>query len=69
VDRLGSQVHPMIQSSFPRWQFPNSHIWNCSVMVWRAWRWTSASSLASTITRLEHQWTTLVSFGDKWRMV
>jgi hypothetical protein len=32
-------------------------------MVWRALRWTSASSLASTITIFEH-WTTLVSFGD-----
>jgi hypothetical protein len=28
-----------------------------------AWRWTS-SFLASTITRCEHHWTTLVSFGD-----
>jgi hypothetical protein len=35
VDSLGSQVHPMIQTflkkrcSFPRWQCPNSHSWNC----------------------------------------
>jgi hypothetical protein len=43
---------------------PHSHSWNCSLMVWRAWRWTSASSLASTIARIEHHWTTLVSFGD-----
>jgi hypothetical protein len=33
-------------------------------MVWRAWRWTSASSLASTITKFEHHLTSLVSFGD-----
>jgi hypothetical protein len=38
--------------------------WNCSVMVWRTWRWTSASSLVSTVTKSEHHWTTLVSFGD-----
>jgi hypothetical protein len=38
---------------------------NCSAMVSRAWRWTSASSLASTITISEHHWTTLVSFGDQ----
>jgi hypothetical protein len=50
--------------SFRRKQCPQSHIWNCSFMVWRAWRWTSASPLASTITRCEHHWTTLVSFGD-----
>jgi hypothetical protein len=31
-------------------------------MVWRAWRWTSASSLVSIITRFEHHLTTLVSF-------
>jgi hypothetical protein len=41
-----------------------SHRWNCSVMVWRAWRWTSTSSLASTNTTSEHRWTTLDSFGD-----
>jgi hypothetical protein len=28
-------------------------------VVWRAWRWTSASSLASAITRFEHHWTTV----------
>jgi hypothetical protein len=28
-------------------------------MFWRAWRWTSPSSLASTITRYEHHWTTM----------
>jgi hypothetical protein len=54
--RTGNQVHPMIQTlfpndSFPRRQCPHSHSWNCSVMVWRAWRWTSASSLANTLTR------------------
>jgi hypothetical protein len=37
---------------------------DCSVMVWTAWRWTSTSSLTSTITTSEHQWTTLVSFRD-----
>jgi hypothetical protein len=31
-------------------------------MVWSLWRRTSASSLVSTITGFEHQWTTLVSF-------
>jgi hypothetical protein len=46
-------------------QCPHSHSLNCLVMVWRAWRWTSASSLTSTITRLEYHWATLVSFGDK----
>jgi hypothetical protein len=30
--------------SFPRRQCPHSHSWNCTVMVWIAWRWTSASS-------------------------
>jgi hypothetical protein len=35
---------------FRKRQCPNSHSWNCSVMVWRAWRWTSISSLISTIT-------------------
>jgi hypothetical protein len=49
---------------FFKTQCLHSHSWNCSFMVIRAWRWTSASSLASTITRLEHHWTTLVSFGD-----
>jgi hypothetical protein len=43
---------------------PHSHSWNCSIMVWGAWKWTSASSLANTITRFEHHWTALVSFGD-----
>jgi hypothetical protein len=32
-----------------------------SLMVWRAWRWTSASSMVMTVTRFEHHWTTLVS--------
>jgi hypothetical protein len=61
VGRLGNQVHHMIQTLFPRRQCPHSHSWNCSVTVWRAWRWTSTSSLASTITRFEHHWTILVS--------
>jgi hypothetical protein len=43
---------------------PHSHTWNCSVMVWRAWRWIWASSLASTVTRFEHHCTTVVSIGD-----
>jgi hypothetical protein len=33
-------------------------------VVWRAWRWTSASSLPSILTTSEHYWTTVVSFGD-----
>jgi hypothetical protein len=33
-------------------------------VIWREWRWTSTSSLASTITAFERHWTTLVSFGD-----
>jgi hypothetical protein len=64
VRRLGNQVHPTIsekQCSFPRRQRRNSHSWNCSVMVWRAWKWTSASSLASTFTTYDHHWTTPVS--------
>jgi hypothetical protein len=49
VDRLGNQVHPMIQTLFPNNDavfqddsLPRSHSWNCSLMIWRAWRWTSA---------------------------
>jgi hypothetical protein len=30
----------------------------------RAWRWTSAFSLPSTITKFEHHWTTVVSFWE-----
>jgi hypothetical protein len=33
-------------------------------MVWRAWRRTSPSYLADTITRFEHHPVTMVSFGD-----
>jgi hypothetical protein len=38
VDRLGNQVHPMIQTLFPN----NDAVfqddsWNCSVVVWRPW--------------------------------
>jgi hypothetical protein len=33
-------------------------------MVSRAWRWRSTSSLVSAITRFEHHWTTVISFGD-----
>jgi hypothetical protein len=36
-------------------------------MVWRAWRWTSTSSMASTITRFEHQWTTVISLETRVR--
>jgi hypothetical protein len=43
---------------------PSSHSWNSLVMVWRAWMWTSTSSLTSTVTRFKHHWTTLVSLGD-----
>jgi hypothetical protein len=75
MDRLGSQVHPMIQTfpseqwcSFPRQQCPHSHSWNCSVIVRRAWRRTSTSSLASTIIRAEH-WSTLIHSGRFWRQV
>jgi hypothetical protein len=34
-------------------------------MVWRAWRPTSTSSRAHTITRFQHHLVTLVSFGEK----
>jgi hypothetical protein len=27
--------------NFPRVQCPHSHSWNCSVVVWKTWRWTS----------------------------
>jgi hypothetical protein len=64
VDRFGNQVQPMIQTLLSRRQCPYSHSWKCSVVVWRAWKWTSTSSLASTITRFEHHWTTLISFRD-----
>jgi hypothetical protein len=39
VDRLGNQVHPMVQTLFPnndavaKTTGPHSHSWNCSVMV------------------------------------
>jgi hypothetical protein len=41
--------------SFPGWQCsPFTQLKLCgSVVVWRAWRWTSTSSLASTITSLD----------------
>jgi hypothetical protein len=52
------------RSSFPRRQCHHPHRWNCSVVDWIAWKWTSTSSLASTITGFEHHWTTVVSFGD-----
>jgi hypothetical protein len=42
---------------------PNSRSYNCLVTVWRAWRWTAASSVASIITIFEYHWITLVSFG------
>jgi hypothetical protein len=64
VHTLDNQVHPMIQTLFPN----NGAVFDTavtSVMVSRAWRWTSTSSLTSTITRFEHHWTNLVSFGDK----
>jgi hypothetical protein len=40
----------------------------CSVLVWGAWRCTSTSSLASTITRIKYHQTTVVSsreYGKK----
>ena len=37
----------------------------CSVLVWGAWRYTSASSLASTLTHLKHHRTTVVSFREQ----
>jgi hypothetical protein len=70
VNRLGNQVHPTIQMLFLnndavfQDDCAPSHSWNHSVMVWRAWRWTSTSSLASIIIKSEHHWTTLVNFGD-----
>jgi hypothetical protein len=47
MDRLGNQMHTMIQTLFvseqrfsspssPRHQGPHSHTWNCSAMVWKA---------------------------------
>jgi hypothetical protein len=33
-------------------------------MVWRAWKWTSTSSLASRVNNSECNSTTGVSFGD-----
>jgi hypothetical protein len=41
--------------------FTNVELFSHSV---KAWRWTSTSSLARTITRLEYNWIILVSFGD-----
>jgi hypothetical protein len=66
VDKLGNQVHRMSSEkrcSFPRRQWPHSHSWNCSIMVWREWRWISTSCLARAIISFEHHWTTLVTFG------
>jgi hypothetical protein len=67
VDRLGNQVHPMIQTLFPindavfqDDSVPITQL-ECSVMVWRAWEWTAISSLTSTITRFGYHWITLVS--------
>jgi len=36
----------------------HTHSQKCSVLVWGAWRCTSTSSLASTITQLKYHWTT-----------
>jgi hypothetical protein len=72
VDRLGNQVYPMIQMLFPNNDAvsqhnnaPHSHSWNCSLIVWRTCRWTSVSSLATTITRFEHR---LNQSGQFWRL-
>jgi hypothetical protein len=39
---------------FSKMIIPHPHSWNCSVMVWGAWRWTSTSFLTSIITTFEH---------------
>jgi hypothetical protein len=68
VDRLGNQANFIIKNLFQNndafSQDDNVAIHTAgtvrSLMVWRAWRWTSIS-LASTITRFEHHWIILVS--------
>jgi hypothetical protein len=54
-------------SEWCSFQGDNSHSWNCSVTVWIEWRWASTSSLAYTVTRFEHHWTSLVSLGTRVR--
>jgi hypothetical protein len=74
VGRLGNQVFPMIHTlfkkkwcSFPRTQCPHSHRWNCPVIIWITWRWTSTSSLTSTIIRFEYHWDSLVNLETRLR--
>ena len=56
LDILGNQVCPVVQMLLPNdtvfrdRQFTHTHTQKCSVLVWGAWRCTSAPSLASTIT-------------------
>jgi hypothetical protein len=66
LDISGSQVHPMVQMSFPN----NNAVFKMtvrlcthkrSVSVWGPWRSTSTSSLASTIARLKYHQTTVAS--------
>jgi hypothetical protein len=57
---------PKKSCSFPRRQFPHSHSWNSSVVVWKAWRSTSTSSLISTINQI---WTSLNLSCQFWRRV
>ena len=71
VDTVENQVHPTVQILFPNndaiFQDDISSIsqrLKCSVLVWWAWRCTSTSSLANTITRLKHHQTTVVIFRE-----
>jgi hypothetical protein len=48
---------------FSKTTIPPSHSWKCLVMAWRAWRWTSTSSLVGTSTRFEHHHS-----GQFWRL-
>jgi hypothetical protein len=60
VDNLGNQVHPMAQALLPnngalfQDNYGPIHTAGSVVVIWRAWKWTSASSLASTINIFEH---------------
>ena len=59
LDISGNQVYPMVQMSFPNndavfKMTVRPHIQKGSVSVWGPWRYTSTSSLASTMSDLNN---------------